>query len=177
MLRFFEPLSSNLSRFEGTEFAFGSHTTCDRQNVPLIREWKDILGQVSDSQTLLSSLKDSRYFGPFKDRCEKFEEKFGPMEEGDEEPVLEMGLLGGEPPWQRTMTMRGEALELDLSGLNILISNKQGRQRVDIRVKTQTCTPLLPRPKPGAYSLLKDGDRLVLVQDTGGYILTTAKSK
>ena len=30
---------------------------------------------------MLSSLKDSRYFGPFKDRSEKFEEKFGLLDE------------------------------------------------------------------------------------------------
>lgn len=42
---------------------------------PLIKEWKDLITEVSDNQALLISLKESRYFPRFADRIERFEEK------------------------------------------------------------------------------------------------------
>ncbi len=47
----------------------------------MIKEWKDLITEVSDNQALLISLKESRYFPRFSDRIEKFEEKLMGIDE------------------------------------------------------------------------------------------------
>ena len=49
--------------------------------VPLIKDWKDLMSEVSEKQSLCGSLKDSRFFGPFKDQVDKFEEKLALLDE------------------------------------------------------------------------------------------------
>lgn len=66
--------------FEQTDFSFLDHPVRGG-TVPLIKDWKDLLSSVSDMQSLCGSLKDSRYFGPFKDQVEKFEEKLALLDE------------------------------------------------------------------------------------------------
>lgn len=66
--------------FEQTEFAFLDHPV-KGGTVPLIKDWKDMMGSVSDMQSLCGSLKDSRYFMPFKDQVDKFEEKLSLLDE------------------------------------------------------------------------------------------------
>lgn len=66
--------------FEQTEFAFLDHPV-KGGIVPLIKDWKDMMGSVSDMQSLCGSLKDSRYFMPFKDQVDKFEEKLALLDE------------------------------------------------------------------------------------------------
>jgi dynein heavy chain 2 len=66
--------------FEQTEFCLMDHPT-KAGSVPLIKDWKDMMSSVSDKQNLCSSLKDSRFFGPFKDQVDKFEEKLALLDE------------------------------------------------------------------------------------------------
>ncbi|CAD7952833.1 unnamed protein product, partial [Amoebophrya sp. A25] len=65
--------------FELTQFDFTFHTVNDGSNaqVPLVKEWKDLLSAVSDKQALCNSLKDSRYFAAFKDQASSYSEKLG----------------------------------------------------------------------------------------------------
>eukprot|EP01013_Petalomonas_cantuscygni_P031314 TRINITY_DN574_c0_g2_i1.p1 TRINITY_DN574_c0_g2~~TRINITY_DN574_c0_g2_i1.p1 ORF type:complete len:4319 (+),score=1484.83 TRINITY_DN574_c0_g2_i1:236-13192(+) len=46
------------------------------RTVPLIKDWKELQGSVGDNLSLLSSLKDSPYFGPFADESLALEAKF-----------------------------------------------------------------------------------------------------
>lgn len=62
--------------FELSLFEFAQHES-STGNVPLVKEWKDLLSAVSDKQALCGSLKDSRYFGGFKDQTESYAEKLG----------------------------------------------------------------------------------------------------
>jgi dynein heavy chain 2 len=66
--------------FEQTDFSFLDHPV-KGGTVPLIKDWKDMMGSVSDMQSLCGSLKDSRYFTPFKDQVDKFEEKLALLDE------------------------------------------------------------------------------------------------
>jgi dynein heavy chain 2 len=45
-----------------------NHQSTNRAT-PLIKGWKELFTKVSDEQSLLQSLKDSPYFGPFADQC------------------------------------------------------------------------------------------------------------
>jgi len=54
---------------ENTEFVLTQHDSNGR-TTPLIREWKEVISQVSDHQSLILSLKESRYFGGFADQIE-----------------------------------------------------------------------------------------------------------
>lgn len=65
---------------ETYEFEFTEYTSNNR-TTPLIKEWKDMLTKVSDNQSLLSSIKESKYFFRFKDQCENFERKIGGIDE------------------------------------------------------------------------------------------------
>jgi dynein heavy chain 2 len=43
----------------------------------LIKEWKDVITKVSDHQSLIISLKESKYFKPFEDQVAGIEKKIG----------------------------------------------------------------------------------------------------
>jgi dynein heavy chain 2 len=47
----------------------------------LIKEWKDVVTQVSDNQSLIISLKDSKYFKNFQSDIEPIEQKLGGIDE------------------------------------------------------------------------------------------------
>ena len=57
-------------------FALVSHSMSSRRGgtVSLIKEWKDLFTEVADNQNLVSSLKDSAFFGPFKEETEVWEQ-------------------------------------------------------------------------------------------------------
>ena len=40
----------------------------------LIKDWKDLFTEVADNQNLVSSLKDSAFFGPFKEETSIWEQ-------------------------------------------------------------------------------------------------------
>ena len=51
---------------ENAEFILTDYDNNGRKT-PLIKEWKEIITQVSDNQSLMLSLKESRYFQGFAD--------------------------------------------------------------------------------------------------------------
>ena len=54
---------------ENTEFLLTDYESNGR-TTPLIKEWKEVITQVSDHQSLILSLKESRYFQGFSDQVE-----------------------------------------------------------------------------------------------------------
>ena len=54
---------------ENTEFILTDYESNGR-TTPLIKEWKEVITQVSDHQSLILSLKESRYFQGFSDQVE-----------------------------------------------------------------------------------------------------------
>jgi dynein heavy chain 2 len=65
---------------ETTEFDLTEHASNGRQT-PLVKEWKEIMSGVSDKQSLILSLKESRYIARFKDQLEGFEKKLGGIDD------------------------------------------------------------------------------------------------
>ena len=63
------------AEFELTDYTNNNRTT------PLIKEWKDLMTKVSDNQSLLSSLKESKFVKRFSEQVESFESKFGGIDE------------------------------------------------------------------------------------------------
>ena len=61
--------------FELTEY------TNNKRVTPLIKEWKDLMTKVSDNQSLLSSLKESKFISRFQEQVEQFETKMGGIDE------------------------------------------------------------------------------------------------
>ncbi|EGR34149.1 hypothetical protein IMG5_022750, partial [Ichthyophthirius multifiliis] len=61
--------------FELTEYKSNNKLT------PLIKEWKDLLTKVSDNQSLLISMKESKFYQRFQDQIEGFEQKLGGVDE------------------------------------------------------------------------------------------------
>jgi dynein heavy chain 2 len=51
------------------------------RTTPVIKEWKEVMTQVSDHQSLIMSLKESRYFTSFSDQIEQFEKRFGGIDD------------------------------------------------------------------------------------------------
>ena len=43
----------------------------------LVREWKDVMTEVSDHQALVASVKENKYAANFKAEIEKYEVKLG----------------------------------------------------------------------------------------------------
>jgi dynein heavy chain 2, cytosolic len=65
---------------DSAEFILTDYDNNGRKT-PLIKEWKEIMTQVSDNQSLMLSLKESRYFQGFADQVEQFEKKLGGVDE------------------------------------------------------------------------------------------------
>lgn len=63
------------AEFTLTEYEANNRTT------PLIKEWKEVMTQVSDNQALIMSLKESRFFATFADQVEQFEKRLGGIDE------------------------------------------------------------------------------------------------
>jgi dynein heavy chain 2 len=63
-----------------TEFNISDYASNGR-TTPLIKEWKEIITAVSDHQSLIMSLKESRYFQSFADQIEQFERRFGGIDD------------------------------------------------------------------------------------------------
>ena len=65
---------------ETTEFELTDYTANGR-TTPLIKEWRDLMTKVSDNQSLLASLKESKFFSRFADQVEQFEVKLGGIDD------------------------------------------------------------------------------------------------
>nr|ADI46936.1 DHC1bm [Volvox carteri f. nagariensis] len=67
------------------EFTFteSSQSVAGRQRrTPLIKEWRDSMTEVGDHQSLIASLKQSSYYGMFKDEVLSWESKLSFLQEG-----------------------------------------------------------------------------------------------
>jgi len=62
------------SWLDNTEFNFFVHKI-ESGEINLIREWKDLTSKISDNISLLSSLKESKYYDNFADEIKVYDEK------------------------------------------------------------------------------------------------------
>ncbi|EGD76743.1 dynein heavy chain isotype 1B [Salpingoeca rosetta] len=62
-------------------FTLSSFEDCNGQEIPLIKEWKELLSKLGDNQSLLSSLKDSPYYPAFADKAGLWEQKLAELTE------------------------------------------------------------------------------------------------
>ena len=51
------------------------------EQVPLIKDWKDVLNKVGDNQVLLQSIKGSAYYPSFGDRATAWEAKLADLDD------------------------------------------------------------------------------------------------
>ena len=63
------------------KFTFTDHVASTGENVPLIKDWKDVLNKVGDNQVLLQSIKGSAYYNSFGDRASVWENKLSDLDE------------------------------------------------------------------------------------------------
>eukprot|EP01022_Parablepharisma_sp_SALTPOND_P023029 TRINITY_DN475_c0_g1_i1.p1 TRINITY_DN475_c0_g1~~TRINITY_DN475_c0_g1_i1.p1 ORF type:complete len:3195 (-),score=434.63 TRINITY_DN475_c0_g1_i1:26360-35944(-) len=108
--------------FSILEYSQGGRTT------PLIKEWKDIMTQVSDHQALLMNLKESRYFSRFEDQIGQFESKLSGVDEYLQklnviqrkwvylEPILGRGALPQEQGRFRRVDEEYRSIMLNIGG-------------------------------------------------------------
>ena len=62
--------------FSTTEYTSGA----TGKTTALIKDWKDLVTSVSDLQSLLGSLKDSRFFAAFEDTIAQYESKLAMLD-------------------------------------------------------------------------------------------------
>jgi dynein heavy chain 2 len=60
-------------------FTLLEHKDCNGKTVPLIKEWKEILTQVGDHQSVLQAMRDSPYFVNFSDKAEEWDRKLSTL--------------------------------------------------------------------------------------------------
>jgi dynein heavy chain 2, cytosolic len=67
--------------FETAEFSFTEYINQNNnRKTPLIKEWKELMNEISEKQALLISVKSSEYFSRFSDQIEQFENKFSNLD-------------------------------------------------------------------------------------------------
>lgn len=67
--------------FETAEFQFTENTNSNTgRKTPLIKEWKELMNDISEKQALLISVKTSEYFSRFSDQIEQYETKFSNLD-------------------------------------------------------------------------------------------------
>jgi len=67
--------------FETAEFTFTEYVNVNNnRKTPLIKDWKEILNEISEKQALLISVKSSEYFSRFSDQIEQYENKFSNLD-------------------------------------------------------------------------------------------------
>ncbi|KAJ3088912.1 Cytoplasmic dynein 2 heavy chain 1 [Quaeritorhiza haematococci] len=64
----------------GAMFAMTDYRDVKGEAIHLIKDWKDLLTQVGDNQSLLQSLKDSPYFKSFADKASSWERKLAELD-------------------------------------------------------------------------------------------------
>lgn len=85
-----------------TEFTISEYLSNNR-STPLIKEWKEIITAVSDHQSLIMSLKESRYFQSFADSIEQFEKRFG----GIDDHLAKLNIIQRKWVYLEPIFMRG----------------------------------------------------------------------
>ena len=63
------------------KLAFIEHQASSGEQVPLIKDWKDVLNKIGDNQVLLQSVKGSPYYASFGDRASSWERKLSDLDE------------------------------------------------------------------------------------------------
>lgn len=53
-----------------------------RAQVPLVKDWREMLTEVGEMQSLAGSLRQSPYYALFKDQIEGWEKRLGTLSEG-----------------------------------------------------------------------------------------------
>lgn len=66
---------------DSTVFTFSEYLDQEKVAVNLVKEWTDILTEVGDNQTVLQTIKDSKFAASFTDQIEAFETKLGGLDE------------------------------------------------------------------------------------------------
>ena len=68
--------------FETAEFHFTENINqTNKRKTPLIKDWKELISDISDKQALLVSVKTSEYFSRFEDQINQYEIKFSNLDE------------------------------------------------------------------------------------------------
>ncbi|ESO93665.1 hypothetical protein LOTGIDRAFT_209197 [Lottia gigantea] len=62
-------------------FSLTEYEDSNKNNIMLIKDWKDLVNQVGDNQSLLQSLKDSPYFKSFEDKASVWEQRLADLDE------------------------------------------------------------------------------------------------
>ena len=74
-------MSELASWFETAEFQFTENINAvTNRKTPLIKEWKELMNDISEKQALLLSVKTSEYFSRFADQIENYETKFANLD-------------------------------------------------------------------------------------------------
>lgn len=102
--------------FELSSDKEGAATGAKGRRTALIKEWRNVMSEVGDHQSMVASLKQSSYLHLFKDEVNNWEGKFGFLQEGLQllnqiqrkwvylEPIFARGAL----PAQQVRSREGE---------------------------------------------------------------------
>ncbi|CAJ0566765.1 unnamed protein product, partial [Mesorhabditis spiculigera] len=63
-----------------TQFSLVDYKHTNGQTIKIIKEWKEAINSVKDSEALLQSLKNSPYYGQFSDRTQLWEGRLGELD-------------------------------------------------------------------------------------------------
>uniref|UniRef100_A0A0N4ZU30 Cytoplasmic dynein 2 heavy chain 1 n=1 Tax=Parastrongyloides trichosuri TaxID=131310 RepID=A0A0N4ZU30_PARTI len=103
------------------EFTLTDYKHSNKQNVKIVKEWKDLVNQVKDNSALLQSLKASPFYKEFSDKTASWEQKLASLDE----------YLG----WMTTIQRKWIYLE-PIFGRGCLPSEASRFNRVDIEFRS-----------------------------------------
>ncbi|XP_052794024.1 cytoplasmic dynein 2 heavy chain 1-like isoform X3 [Mya arenaria] len=63
------------------QFSLTEYEDSNKNVIHLIKDWKDLVNQVGDNQSLLQSLKDSPYYKSFEDKASVWEQRLADLDE------------------------------------------------------------------------------------------------
>ncbi|KAH3831149.1 hypothetical protein DPMN_104411, partial [Dreissena polymorpha] len=65
----------------GAQFSLTEYEDSNKNTIHLIKDWKELVNQVGDNQSLLQSLKDSPYYKSFEDKASVWEQRLADLDE------------------------------------------------------------------------------------------------
>ncbi|XP_076467409.1 LOW QUALITY PROTEIN: cytoplasmic dynein 2 heavy chain 1-like [Babylonia areolata] len=65
----------------GAAFTITDYEDSHKNNITIIKDWKELVNQVGDNQSLLQSLKDSPYYKSFEDKASVWEQRLADLDE------------------------------------------------------------------------------------------------
>ncbi|KAL3130926.1 hypothetical protein ABBQ38_000251 [Trebouxia sp. C0009 RCD-2024] len=101
-------------------------STAGTKSCPLVKEWREVMTEVGDHQSLVASLKQAAYFHLFKDEAGVWEQRLAVLAEGLQtlntiqrkwvylEPIFARGALPNEQPRFRRVAVNDCALSLSI---------------------------------------------------------------